>query len=258
MGAKVLHPHCIEPLRATGIPLRIRWTARPDVSGTRIEAALTDHANGVKAVSARNSLTLVSMDKRAGWQPVGFMADVAARFKKHALPIDLLASSSSNIRATLDLSTAPELADKVPQLMEDLRAVCRPRVHENVASVCLVGHEIRATIHELASTLAALREQKLLMLTQAANDLTFSFVVPASKTDALVERLHETLFNRSMDDEQFGPTWTELNADPAHAPAAAPPQRVTDRFRPLDLVPRAAEAAALMSLGSETAGPQPS
>lgn len=212
MGAKVLHPHCIHPVRDAAIPLHIRWTAQPDVEGTIIEAALTDHADGVKAVSARKSLTLISMEKRAGWQPVGFMADVAACFKNHALSIDLLSSSSSDIRATLDLSTAPEIEEKIPALCEDLRQVCRPQVYENVASVCLVGHAIRGTIHELAPMIGALREQNLLMLTQAANDLTFSFVVPEAEMTPLVNRLHEILFD-SWEDDHFGPTWAELNVE---------------------------------------------
>lgn len=223
MGAKVLHPHCIHPVRKAGIPLYIKWIKRPEVKGTVIEAALTDHANGVKAVSARKSLTLISMDKRAGWQPVGFMADVSSRFKERAIPIDLLASSSSNIRATIDVSTAPELGEKIPDLIKDLKEVCRPSMHEDVASVCLVGHEIRGTIHELAPTLELLREQRLLMLTQAANDLTFTFVVPSHEMDELVRTLHAELFECSLDDEHFGPTWTELQKEGAQGnPAAAP------------------------------------
>jgi diaminopimelate decarboxylase/aspartate kinase len=217
MGAKVLHPHCIRPVREAGIPLHIRWIADPDVPGTLIEAPLTDHANGVKAVSARNSLCLISMDKNAGWQPVGFLADVCAPFKKHAVSIDQLASSSSNIRATIDLSAQAILKEKIDPLVRDLRKVCHPTVHENAASVCLVGHGIRAIIHELAATLTLLKEQNLFMLTQAANDLTFSFVVPEDKSDALLRTLHETLFEQSLDDEHFGPSWAQLNSGSARA-----------------------------------------
>jgi diaminopimelate decarboxylase/aspartate kinase len=210
MGAKVLHPHCIEPVRRTGVPLHIRWIKNPEVPGTVIEAALTDHANGLKAVAARDSLCLITMERNAGWQPIGFLADVCSIFKKHALSIDLLASSSSNIRITIDLADNVIREEKMEPLVSDLKKVCRTMVHDNAASVCLIGHEIRATIHRLGPTLAVLEEQNLLMLTQAANDLTFSFVVPGDRMKPLLTSLHETLFEQSLDDEHFGPTWAEL------------------------------------------------
>jgi diaminopimelate decarboxylase/aspartate kinase len=34
MGARVLHPRCIAPLKRAGIPLEIRWTARPEADHT--------------------------------------------------------------------------------------------------------------------------------------------------------------------------------------------------------------------------------
>jgi bifunctional diaminopimelate decarboxylase / aspartate kinase len=218
MGAKVLHPRCIQPVREAGLPLHIRWTAKPHVKGTVVTTLSSGRKSGVKAVSSRENLCLISMEKRAGWQPVGFMADVAACFKRHALSIDLLSSSPWTIQATVDLSAASGVSEQIPALTADLDQVCDPTADFNVASVSLVGHGMRSSLHRLGPMLELLRERKLLMLTQAGNDLTFSFVVPRGQTDALLELLHKELFGDAEQESPFGPTWEMLNKEKAEMP----------------------------------------
>src|SRR5690606_20663387 len=114
LGGKVLHPRTIEPAREAGVPIRIGWTARPDVDGTRI--ARTRPPRGAKAIVSRRDLALVSMWRPSSWQPVGFMAEVAARFHQLGLSMDLVASSSSEIRATIDLAAFPSAAAELDRL----------------------------------------------------------------------------------------------------------------------------------------------
>lgn len=219
MGAKVLHPRCIEPVREAEIPLHIRWTARPEVQGTVIEHAEVCR-DGIKAVSGRDNLCLISMEKRAGWQPVGFMADVSTCFKRHALSIDMLSSSPWTIQATLDLAVGSGVSNSIPRLLEDLDHVCDPTVDYEIASVSLVGHGMRGCLHGLGSLLEHFRERELLMLTHAGNDLTFSFVVPTDEKKLLLETLHRELFEDVALEEPFGPTWQELVGDDASSNGA--------------------------------------
>src|SRR5262249_28711225 len=62
MGASVLQPRCIEPVRRHGIPLLIRWTQHPEREGTVIAADVSGGGAEVKAVSDKRNLVLVSMD----------------------------------------------------------------------------------------------------------------------------------------------------------------------------------------------------
>ncbi len=63
-GAKVLHPRSIKPCRDTGVPMLILDTERPDVLGTRIDAEV-EPVLGVKAISRRDGIVLVSMEGSA-------------------------------------------------------------------------------------------------------------------------------------------------------------------------------------------------
>ncbi len=63
-GAKVLHPQCLAPARAAGIPLSIRNTFRPERPGTQVTAGATSPHLGAATrplgLAARSNLALVA------------------------------------------------------------------------------------------------------------------------------------------------------------------------------------------------------
>ena len=81
-------------------------TERPDLPGTRIDASAAT-VPGVKAISRRNGIVLVSMESIGMWQQVGFLADVFERFKRHGLSVDLIGSSETNVTVSLDPEREP-------------------------------------------------------------------------------------------------------------------------------------------------------
>ena len=213
MGGKVLHPRSLQPLHEGKIPLHVRWTERPDVQGTVISETSGGPEDGIKAVSARQGLCLISASKRAGWQPVGFIADVATCFKRQGLSIDLISSSASSIQTTIDPAANSGLAHEIPDLVRQLRSVCTPDVEFDVESLSLVGHGIRDCLHQLSPVLELLTKAEVLMWTQSANDLMVSFVVPRGQSQRLLCSLHARLFENRPLPAPFGPSWSELRPE---------------------------------------------
>ena len=82
------------------------------------------------------------------------------------------------------------------------------------ASVSLVGRNIRAILHQLGGAFEFFEEQKIYLVSQAANDLNFTFVVDEAQGDRLVDQLHELLIRPVPGDRVLGPTWQELFAQP--------------------------------------------
>ena len=68
-------------------------------------------------------------------------------------------------------------------------------------------------------------EQKIYLVSQAANDLNFTFVVDESQGDRLVEQLHELLIRPVRGDRVLGPTWEQLFSQPQRAAVRASPWR---------------------------------
>jgi diaminopimelate decarboxylase/aspartate kinase len=88
--------------------------------------------------------------------------------------------------------------------------------------VSLVGRNIRGILHELGAAFEFFAEQKIYLVSQAANDLNFTFVVDEDQADRLVEQLHALLIHPEPGDRVIGPTWEELFLKPG---ATAVPAR---------------------------------
>ncbi|WP_072715894.1 bifunctional aspartate kinase/diaminopimelate decarboxylase [Rhodothermus profundi] len=221
-GARVLHPRCLEPVRAYGIPLHIKCTDHPELEGTIVSANPPDVNPRVKAISCKTGITLVSMDTVGMWQQVGFLADVFGVFKRHGLSIDLIATSETNVTVSLDpLANALQPA-QLDALVQDLSAYCQARVIAPCAVVSLVGRHVRALLDELTPAFEIFAAHHVYLISQAASDLNFSFVVDEDQAERLVRRLHAELFGHVESDTLFGPTWRELFAPPTKPATSRP------------------------------------
>ena len=206
-GGKVLHPRCIAPLRAAGIPLWVLSTERPDLTGTVIGPARSGDPQ-VKAISVKTGLTLVSMETMGMWQQAGFLADAFACFKRHGLSVDLVSTSESNVTVTLDPGANTLQEPVLNGLARDLEQLCRVRIFGPCAAVSLVGRQIRAILPRLAPALEVFAEQQVHLVTQAASDLNLTFVVEEERAGRLASELHALLIRG--EGEVFGPAWSDL------------------------------------------------
>src|SRR5215203_5715262 len=229
LGAKVLHPRTVPPLRAHGIPLHVLSTDRPDVSGTVISAAGPVSGPQVKAISSRPGLTLVSMETVGMWQEVGFLARIFEVFARHGLSVDSVSTSETNVTVSLDPQANALDPEGIALLLSDLGAFCEPHVIAPTASVSLVGRGIRAILHELGPVLEAFEELKIHLVTQAASDLNLTFVVDEDQSERLVRQLHGLLFGQKAESALFGPTWSELFDEPGEDSVAYSPEWWRDR-----------------------------
>jgi diaminopimelate decarboxylase/aspartate kinase len=210
MGAKVLHPRAIPPCRAQRIPISIRCTPRPELTGTMIQPDGAGMSPGVKAISARRGVLLVSMETVGMWQTVGFLADAFSVFKQAGLSIDLVSTSETNVTVSLDPSANTTDNQTLDALLAGLAPLCDARIIGPCASISLVGRHIRSILHQLGGVLGLFEEQRIHLMSQAASDLNLTFVVDEDQADRLVAKLHARLFASQCEGEQYGPTWEAL------------------------------------------------
>lgn len=222
-GAKVLHPRCILPARQYRIPLHVNATQVPDLEGTVITAEGGDGAAQVKAVCMKKGITLIAMDSPGMWHEVGFLADAFAIFKEQGMSVDLVSTSETNVTVSLDPQANSLDAQQLSELVAALSKLCRVQVIGPCASVSLVGRNIRAILHQLGDAFELFAEQKIYLVSQAANDLNFTFVVDESQGNRLVDQLHELLIRPTPGDRVLGPTWEQLFAKPAGITNGATP-----------------------------------
>jgi diaminopimelate decarboxylase/aspartate kinase len=209
-GAKVLHPRCIMPVKQYGIPLYVYATQTPKLEGTVVTTHGGNLAAQVKAVTIKKNITLISMETVGMWHSVGFLADSFAMFKQHGLSVDLVSTSETSVTVSLDPAANALDKSTLDALVADLGKLCRVEVIGPCAAVSLVGRNIRAILHRLGEALELFEEQKIYLVTQAANDLNITFVIDEEHGDRLVARLHEIAIRKMTADRVLGPTWEEL------------------------------------------------
>ena len=209
-GAKVLHPRCVMPVKQYGIPLYVFATQTPKTPGTVITTHGGNIAAQVKAVTIKKSITLVSMETVGMWHSVGFLADAFQVFKDHGISVDLVSTSETSVTVSLDPAANTLTKAAMQALTADLAKICRVQVIGPCAAVSLVGRNIRAILHRLGDALELFEEQKIYLVTQAANDLNITFVIDEEQGDRLVSRLHEIAIRKMSADRVLGPTWEEL------------------------------------------------
>ena len=212
-GAKVLHPRSLRPCRNAGVPMAILDTERPALPGTSIDDT-AEPVPGVKAISRRNGIVLVSMESVAMWQQVGFLADVFALFKKHGLSVDLIGSAETNVTVSLDPSENLINTDVLARLSEDLAQVCRVKVIAPCAAITLVGRGMRSLLHKLQDVWAMFGRERVHLISQSSNDLNLTFVVDEAVADGMLPKLHAALIDSGAmpvhEASVFGPRWREI------------------------------------------------
>jgi bifunctional diaminopimelate decarboxylase / aspartate kinase len=181
MGAKVLHPLSIPPVKRANIPMIVKYTCMPEHSGTRISQESDDNAPPIKSIQVKASITLISIDTSTMWQQVGFLSDVFFLFKTHGFSIDLF---------------------------------CHAKIIEPCSAVSLVGHHIRTVLPQLGSALEVFDDQQVHLMSLASNDLNLTFVVDESKAEKLSQKLHSLLIENNPQSFYYSKSWHEEFGNP--------------------------------------------
>lgn len=211
-GSSVLHPRCISPLREYGIPLFVRSTTAPGIAGTVISSITEEVEPQVKGICIRDGLTLISMNTVGMWHEVGFLAKVFAAFAENGVSVDLVSTSETNVTVSIDTSDGMLPEEVEASLIHDLEALCRVRLISNCSAVSLVGRKIRTIMPRLGPALEVFEEERIHLMSQAANDLNLSFVVDRQQGPRLVGKLHASIIRKTGASTVFGASWERLFA----------------------------------------------
>lgn len=209
-GAKVLHPRCIRPVREHAIPLYVFATQTPDAEGTVVSASPSDTSAQIKAICLKKGITLISMDSPGMWHQVGFLANTFQLFKQHHLSIDLVSTSETNVTVSLDAAANTVNENTLAALTADLQQFCKVKILGSCTSLSLVGRNIRGILYKLGEALEVFEQQKVYLVSQAANDLAFTFVIDEEPAGRLAQQLHSVLIRPPPNDKVMGPTWEQL------------------------------------------------
>ena len=185
-GAKVVHPATIQPAVSRGIPVLVKDTGAPERGGTRIAADAGKP--GLKAISAKTGVTLVSVASSRMLEAHGFLRRIFAIFDAAETPVDLVATSEVSVSMTIDDTGA------LKGILEKLEVLGEVSVESAQAIICMVGRGLWKDPQFTARALGALEHLPVRMISLGASEVNLSLVVPESRAEDALKRLHAELF----------------------------------------------------------------
>ncbi len=189
-GAKVVHPATMIPAVEKDIPIRVLNTWKPEFEGTTIVSELGDGERGVKSITSKKGLTVVSVVAPRMLLQYGFLARIADVFKRHEVVVDMIATSEVSMAFTT--TATANLEEAIAELSNFSEVTLR----HDMEQVSVVGEEIRNRPGFAARTFDVLKELRanVELISFGATRINLSFVVEKDTAKGVVLALHERLF----------------------------------------------------------------
>jgi aspartokinase/homoserine dehydrogenase 1 len=202
-GAKVLHPRTIRPVVERGIPLWVKNTFNPTFSGTRIDREAQSTPVTVKAVTAIEGLSLVTVEGRGMMGVPGIAARTFSAVASQGASVLMISQSSSEqsicfvipTEAVLPVISAIETEMALELARRDIDQVWSM---DDVVIVTAVGAGMRGTPGVAARIFGALGEGEInvIAIAQGSSDCSVSLVVAAEDCATAVQKIHrEVILN---------------------------------------------------------------
>lgn len=188
MGATVLHPEAVFPVRHAGIPMNVRNTNEPEHPGTQIVSAAQDGSLGptrypITGIAGRRDFTVISIEKALMNEAIGYGEQVLSVLRRHGISFEHMPSGID----TLSLVVADdELKGKLDAVLEELHRDLEPDtldVDPDLALIATVGRSMKTKPGMAATLFTALANAKvnIRMIDQGSSEL--NIIVGINKDD---------------------------------------------------------------------------
>jgi len=197
-GAKILHPRTVEPLRDKGLPIEIRNTLHPDVTGSRITAQGAARLGVVKSVAHTTDISILKVHASGVGMRRGILSEVATAVAGKGVNIKSVVTSQTCISLLLarkDLEPAAQaLQDLQPRPYRNLERI------EGIALVAVVGKGLaeRPGIAAGCFSAAAACRVNIEMIAFGPSPVALYFIVQESDLRTAVNAIHNHFFQASQ------------------------------------------------------------
>ena len=194
LGAKVLHPDTIAPAVKKNIPVYVLNTWHPDSKGTLItdDPALLSgmsYEGLVKSIAVKKGQAIVNVRSNRMLGRHGFMNELFGVFERFGVSVEMISTSEVSVSVTVDDSTVSD------SLLQALSAIGDVEMEHKVATVSVVGDNLRMSRGVAGRIFASLRNVNLRMISQGASEINVGVVVEEHDVAAAVLALHCEFFS---------------------------------------------------------------
>ncbi|NCA66917.1 MAG: aspartate kinase, partial [Clostridia bacterium] len=197
MGANVLHPESIFPVRQAGIPINIKNTFRPEDEGTMICANIISHERLVTGIAGKKNFTSIYIEKSMMNNEVGFARKMLSVLERCGISFEHVPSGIDTMSVVIADS---ELGSKLEKLLEGIREAVSPDKIEIVGGLSLiatVGHGMSFKPGTAARLFSALSRHgvNIRMIDQGSSEMNIIVAVANEDYEKAINAIYEEFIN---------------------------------------------------------------
>lgn len=198
MGASVLHPESIFPLRYSNIPINVRNTFDPENSGTTIVNDITGLSNRlVTGIAGKSGYVSIVIKKSMMNNELGFARKVLSVLENNGASLEHVPTGIDTMSIIIDKK---EIEGREQKIIEEIISAASPdkvEVMRNLALIAIVGHGMAEKIGTAAKVFNALcrHEVNIRMIDQGSSEMNIIVGVAESDLKKSISALYEEFFN---------------------------------------------------------------
>ncbi|MEI8032447.1 MAG: lysine-sensitive aspartokinase 3 [Chlorobiaceae bacterium] len=194
LGAKVLHPDTIAPAARKNIPVYVLNSWHPDAKGTLITndpARLSGKSYGglVKSIAVKKAQCIINVRSNRMLGHHGFMNELFGVFSRYGISVEMISTSEVSVSLTVDEKSFSD------ELTQELKSFGEVDIEHHVATVSVVGDNLRMSRGVAGRIFSALKDVNLRMISQGASEINVGFVVEEAEVSTAVNNLHREFFS---------------------------------------------------------------
>ncbi len=198
MGAEVLHPESVFPVRSAGIPINIKNTFNPSHAGTMIVADknLPKEHKVITGIAGKKGFTIINVEKDMMNSEIGFGRKVLAVLEDEGISFEHVPSGID----TLSVVIRDEyLLGKMQRVLARLQNSVNGDnidIHSGLALIATVGHNMASRHGTAAKLFRALADSNInvRMIDQGSSELNIIVAVDVEDYEKAVNAIYHAFF----------------------------------------------------------------
>lgn len=198
MGASVLHPDSIFPVKDDGIPINIRNTFEPSNPGTMILKDIGDRHDRavITGIAGRKGNTTITLKKAMMNSEIGFGRRVLSVLERNGISFEHIPTGIDTMSIVI---TDNELNGHEDKVIEDIKGKVNPdsvEVIHNLAMLAVVGHGMANRPGIAAKIFTALyyAEVNIRMIDQGSSEMNIIIGVEEKDYEKSVKAIYDAFF----------------------------------------------------------------
>lgn len=195
MGANVLHPESIFPVRASKIPINIRNTFCPTAEGTMIVAELDEQelkSRIITGIAGKKGYSIIYIEKSMMNGELGFVRKVLAVLEYYNISFEHLPTGIDTMSIVIPDN---ELAGKEDVVVERIKKVVNPdhiEIKGGISLIATVGHGMSYKPGSASTLIGALAKEKIniRMIDQGSSEMNIIVGVATSDYERAIKAIY--------------------------------------------------------------------